>query len=65
VLVRQTTWRLMDEAGRAPGAVFDAWTELWRGAALAHDRRLALEVRQRRDLGDPCYEWRLRRAPRD
>jgi hypothetical protein len=62
ILVRQTTWRLMDEAGRVPGVVFDAWTELWRGAALAHDRRLVLEVRQRRDLGDPGYEWRLRRT---
>jgi hypothetical protein len=61
LVVRQTTWRLMDEAGPLPGAVFEAWTELWRGAALAHDPRLRLDVVARRDRGDPAFEWRLRR----
>ncbi|HVR29071.1 MAG TPA: hypothetical protein VMS86_05995, partial [Thermoanaerobaculia bacterium] len=27
-----------------PPEVFDAWAELWRGLAMAHDRRLRLEV---------------------
>jgi len=40
---------------------FDAWTELWRGAALASDRRLVLDVTARRDRGDPTFEWRVRR----
>jgi hypothetical protein len=50
----------MDEAGPLAPAVFDAWTELWRGAALVHDPRASLEVTARRDRGDACYEWRLR-----
>jgi hypothetical protein len=57
--LRQTTWALMD--GRFPlsPAVFDAWNELWVGAALAHDRFMRLEVTQRRDRGDPAWEWRI------
>ncbi len=62
VVVRQTSWRLMDEAGPQPPVVFDAWTELWRGAALARDPRLRLNVVRRRDAGDPCWEWAIRRA---
>jgi hypothetical protein len=58
-LVRQTSWRLMDEAGGQPPEVFDAWPELWRGAALARDTRLALHTVRRRDAGDPCWEWRV------
>jgi hypothetical protein len=60
VVIRQTTWRLMDDAGALSSAVFEAWTELWRGAALAHDPRATLEVAGRRDRGDACFEWRLR-----
>ena len=33
-------------------AVFDAWNELWIGAALAHDRFMRVEVTERRDRGD-------------
>ena len=33
-------------------AVFDAWNELWVGAALAHDRFMRVEVTERRDRGD-------------
>lgn len=59
--VRQTGWRLM--AGRADlaPAVFDAWNQLWVGAALAHDRWLQLDVTARRDRGDPAWEWRITR----
>ncbi len=60
VVVRQSTWRLMRGAGRLSPAVFAAWNELWQGAALAADRHLRLDVTQRLDLGDPCFEWRLR-----
>jgi hypothetical protein len=60
ITIRQTMWRLMDETGPPAPAVFDAWTELWRGAALVHDPRASLEVTARRDRGDGCYEWRLR-----
>ena len=63
-IVRQTTWRLMQERPLLSPAVFDAWNELWIGAALAHDRFLKVEITQRRDYGDPCWEWRIaRRAP--
>jgi len=59
--VQQTTWRLMEERDDLPPAVFDAWNELWVGAALAHDRWLRLEVTSRRDRGDPVWEWRVAR----
>jgi hypothetical protein len=39
--------------------VFDAWNELWVGAALSHDRFIRLDVIQRRDRGDPCWDWRI------
>ena len=52
--VRQTSWRLMAEREALSPAVFDAWNELWVGAALAHDRFMRVEVTQRRDRGDPA-----------
>jgi hypothetical protein len=62
--VRQTTWRLMEERDDLAPPTFDAWNELWVGAALAHDRWLRLEVTGRRDGGDPAWEWRItRRQP--
>ena len=62
VVIRQTSWRLMQEAGPQPGAVFDAWTELWRGVAQAHDPWLDLAIARRRDAGDPGWEWRVTTA---
>lgn len=59
--VRQSTWRLMRERENLAPAVFDAWNELWVGAALAHDRRITLEAVQRRDRGAPIWEWRVGR----
>jgi hypothetical protein len=58
-IVRQTTWRLMADRQALSPAVFDAWNELWIGAALAHDRFIRLAVTQRKDRGDPCWEWRI------
>lgn len=55
--VRQTTWRLMEERAALSPAVFDAWNELWVGAALAHDRFMQVDVRHRRDRGDPDWAW--------
>jgi hypothetical protein len=57
--VRQTSWKLMDQRENLSPAVFDACNQLWVGAALAHDRFIQLEVVQRRDRGDPCWEWRI------
>jgi hypothetical protein len=62
--ILQTTWRLMGERDDLPPAAFDAWNELWVGAALAHDRWLRLEVTSRRDRGDPVWQWRVARRPR-
>jgi len=59
--IRQTTWRLMEGPAHLAPAVFDAWNELWVGAALAHDRWLTLEVSRRRDRGDPVWEWQIAR----
>jgi hypothetical protein len=58
--VRQTTWRLMAEREPLSPAVFDAWNELWIGAALAHDRFMRVEVTDRRDRGDPYWCWLFR-----
>ena len=57
--IRQTTWKLMADRPSLSPAVFDAWNELWVGAALAHDRFIRLEVTQRRDRGDECWEWQI------
>lgn len=59
--VRQSSWRLMRERANLSPVVFDAWNELWVGAALAHDRKLTLDVTRRRDRGDPVWEWRIGR----
>jgi hypothetical protein len=58
--VRQTTWRLMAEREALSPAVFDAWNELWIGAALAHDRFMRIEVTQRREHGDAHWCWQFR-----
>ena len=59
--VRQSTWRLMQERGRLAPEVFQAWNELWVGAALAHDRWVCLEVTR---FGESDWEWRItRRLP--
>lgn len=57
--VRQTGWRLMAERPMPAPAVFDAWNELWVGAALAHDRWLRVAVADRRDGDIPAWEWRI------
>ena len=57
--VRQTSWRLMEERGALPPAVFDAWNELWIGAALAHDRFMQVDVMERCDRGDAAWIWRF------
>lgn len=59
-IVRQTSWRLMAERPNLSPAVFDAWNELWVGAALAHDRFMRVEVIERRDRGDAAWAWRFR-----
>ncbi len=56
-VIRQTTWRLMEARGPQPPEAFDAWNELWVGAALCQDRFLKIEVTKRRDRGDDCWEW--------
>ena len=58
--VRQTTWRLMAEREPLSPAVFDAWNELWIGAALAHDRFMRVDVTERRDRGDASWCWQFR-----
>jgi hypothetical protein len=60
LIVRQTSWRLMAERPNPSPAVFDAWNELWVGAALAHDRFMRLEVIERRDRGDAHWAWCFR-----
>jgi hypothetical protein len=58
-IVRQTSWRLMSERENLSPAVFDAWNELWVGAALAHDRFMRVDVGSRMDRGENCWSWRI------
>jgi hypothetical protein len=59
-IVRQTSWRLMQERQALSPTVFDAWNELWVGTALAHDRFMRVEVMERRDRGDDSWTWQFR-----
>jgi hypothetical protein len=58
--VRQGSWRLIEARDALSPALFDAWNELWVGAALAHDRFMRVEVTERRDRGDACWSWEFR-----
>ena len=58
--VRQTSWRLMAEREALHPSVFDAWNELWIGAALAHDRFMRVDVTERRDRADASWCWLFR-----
>lgn len=58
--VSQTTWTLMKERQALSPAVFTAWNELWKGAALAHDRFMRFDLTTRKDLGDDAWEWSIR-----
>ncbi len=60
VLVRQYGWRLMRGVDAPATSVFDGWNGLWQGALSVHNRFLVLEVLQRMDYGDGCFEWRIR-----
>ena len=63
VLVIQTGWRVARELTLAdPVAAFDAWNELWLGAAAAHDRFLAVQTVRTFDDGRWSITWRI--APR-
>lgn len=57
VVVRQTTWRLMDGAPGVPPAAFEVWNELWVGALSLHDRHLRLDAG--RDAAGVIV-WRIR-----
>ena len=59
-IIRQVGWRLMRGQGRLSSAVFDAWNGLWQGLLISHNRFLTMEVMQRMDYGDNCFEWRIR-----
>ena len=53
-------WRVMRGHQNIPDCAFDSWNGLWQGALTAHNRFLVLEVLQRMDYGDDCFEWRIR-----
>ncbi len=61
VVVRQHGWRLMQRLEPLSVAVFDSWNGLWEGAASVHNRHIQLEVNKRMDVGDNCFEWRIRK----
>jgi hypothetical protein len=60
--VRQTSWNLLGGTVLPPEA-FEAWAGLWEGLAAVHadPPGLRLDVLERLDLGDPYFEWRIRR----
>jgi hypothetical protein len=60
VTVRQSGWRVARDLALAdPLKAFDAWNELWLGAAAAHDRFLSVETT--RALGDEGWRvaWKI------
>ena len=59
--VRQSSWRLMQQRAPLAPEIFQAWNELWVGAALAHDRWLCLDVTR---SGESDWEWRITRRRR-
>jgi hypothetical protein len=61
-IVRQTTWRLMSGREQMSQSIFDAWNELWLGAALAHDRFMRVNLISRRDAGNPFWAWEIRQG---
>lgn len=63
VVVRMAGWRIVQGLTLAdPLKGFDAWNELWLGAAAAHDRFLAIQTS--RTLGDGGWSISWRIAPR-
>ena len=60
--LRQTTWRLTAGVPLPPEG-FEAWNGLWEGLAAVHGPApgLRLDMVERLDLGDPYFEWRVRR----
>ncbi len=63
VTVIQTGWRAVREITLAdPLKAFDAWNELWLGAAAAHDRFLAVQTTRSLDERNWEIAWRI--APR-
>jgi hypothetical protein len=64
--VRMHGWRAVRELRLAdPLKAFDAWNELWLGAAAAHDR--FLKVQTVRSFGERGWSiaWKIVEAPRD
>jgi hypothetical protein len=53
--VRLRGWRLARGLEPLDPAAFEAWTELWRGALAAHDRRLRLDA-AREAAGDVPFQ---------
>ena len=63
VIVTARGWRAMRGLALAdPLKAFDAWNELWLGAAAAHDR--FLRVQTMRSLGELGWSMAWRIAPR-
>ncbi|MBX9946213.1 MAG: hypothetical protein K2Y40_19215 [Reyranella sp.] len=63
VVVRAAGWRVARDLALAdPLLAFDAWNELWLGAAAAHDR--FLKVQTTRSLGEKGWSIAWRIAPR-
>jgi hypothetical protein len=59
--LRQRSWRLLDGVALPPEG-FEAWNGLVEGLAAVHGPPpgLRVDVLERLDLGDACFEWRVR-----
>ena len=62
--IRLTSWRLFRDIPTPHEAVFDAWSALWEGLLLAHNRFLRLKPTRRLDRGEGCFEWIVEANPR-
>jgi hypothetical protein len=64
-VVVQRTWRLVRGLeGECVPEWFDGWRGIFEGVLAVVDRDVALQVTRRLDLGEPCFQWEVRRRAR-
>jgi hypothetical protein len=59
VVIEQRRCRILRGLVDPSPAIFAAWTQIWRGACAAHDRRLNLSTEPAEHARDGTWQWRL------
>lgn len=58
--IQQKGWRFAKDIPFLSTGVFEMWNGLWDDLLTVHNWFLVMEVLQRQDHGDACFEWRIR-----